>query len=247
MVFRGNPWITELNKHHTVICIRKTNHIAFFFFFVDKVRPKTPPVSISDMQKVGKWRRAWVCMHTWIFLHKRKSSKVSFCPTCVTLSRLKKKRRTCRRVRGSPSLWATLSTRRPSTKRIWGKRWSSWCWIRRRASLLLMVSSTRVSTDSPAQCRLVGHVTVVPAASVYASYSAILCSIIVFPIPLTCRRAGGLGEGAAAGASGVRGGGRVRQQRRPVGSRDREDAAGRRRLDFLLGDSRTVMWPRMDE
>lgn len=40
-----------------------------------------------------------------------------------------------------------------------------------------------------------------------------------------------MGEGAAAGAAGVRGGDGVGQQRRTVGPRDRENAAGRRELD----------------
>lgn len=48
-------------------------------------------------------------------------------------------------------------------------------------------------------------------------------------VSMTCSRVGGcgLGGGTAAGASGISGGHRVRHQRRPVGSGDRDDAAGR--------------------
>lgn len=45
-----------------------------------------------------------------------------------------------------------------------------------------------------------------------------------------------MGEGAAAGAAGVRGGDGVGQQRRTVGPRDRENAAGRRELDSPKGE-----------
>lgn len=63
----------------------------------------------------------------------------------VTDSVLKRTRRRCQPVLECLSLWATLSTRRPSTRRTCGKRWSSWCWIRRTASPPRMV---RLSADS---------------------------------------------------------------------------------------------------
>ena len=47
---RGNPWVADFSNQHTVICIRKINSTVLFF--ADNVRPKTPPVSISDIQKV---------------------------------------------------------------------------------------------------------------------------------------------------------------------------------------------------
>lgn len=84
---------------------------------------------------------------------------LSFCPTCMTHSHLKKKRRKCQQVLECLSLWATLLTQRQSTRRIWGKRWSSWCWIRRIASPLLMVSSIRVSINPTANyCLLGAHI-----------------------------------------------------------------------------------------
>lgn len=98
-----------------------------WFVFADKVRPKTPPVSISDHQKVRNWSHAVVEILTlWFF---------------VTRSHSGMTRRRCPQVLGCPSLWAMRLTRRPSTRRTWRKRWSSWCWIRRRASRLLMVNT----------------------------------------------------------------------------------------------------------
>lgn len=53
----------------------------------------------------------------------------------------------------------------------------------------------------------------------------------IFSQPPSLRGDSRMGEGAAAGASGVRGGDRIRQQGRPVGPGDWEDAAGRWQLD----------------
>lgn len=56
-----------------------------------------------------------------------------------------------------------------------------------------------------------------------------------FFFALTSRRSVRVGEGAATGAAGVWGGDRVGQQRRTVGPRDRENAAGWRELNFPMG------------
>lgn len=100
--------------------------LLWFCCSAESVRAKTPPVSISDLKKVRasllvqscclrtKWNR-------WCF------------------NSLRRRRWRYPRVLECLSSWATLSTLRPSTRRIWGKRWSSWCWTRRTASRLLMV------------------------------------------------------------------------------------------------------------
>lgn len=59
--------------------------------------------------------------------------------------------------------------------------------------------------------------------------------ILLWDYRLCGRRAVGLGEGAAAGAPGVRGGSRVRKPGRAVGPGDRGDAAGARHLKRATG------------
>ena len=99
-----------------------------------------------------------VCLHILISFsnnHLDRDVKLNFFPACVCPSHLRRKRRRrCRQVLEFLSLWATLLTRRPSTRKTWGKRWSSWCWTRRTAPPLLTVSSLRVSIDSSAKCCL---------------------------------------------------------------------------------------------
>lgn len=169
---RANPWVTDISKPHTVICIRKIN--STILFFVDNVRPKTPPVSIGDIQKVRllKWRCV-VCMHILISSansHLNRDVTLNVFPVRVSPSHLRRKRRRCRQVLEFLSLWATLSTRRPSTRKTWGKRWSSWCWIRRTAPPLLTVSALRVSIDAKAKCCL-SCALITPAWIVFSLYT----------------------------------------------------------------------------
>lgn len=200
-----------------------------FYIFADNVRPKTPPVSISDIKKVRVLKsqrlRSLKCSNHLNRTYGRVIQwDAFFWALCVTSSHLRKKRRRCQRVPECPSSWATLSTRQPSTRRTWGKRWSSWCWIRRTACPLLMVGFIRVSIDffcCKRSAVLLRH----------DEFTQIITSS--FPLQYS-RGLSRLGEGAAAGAPGVRGGDRVRQQRRPVGSRNREDAPGWRKLDNHL-------------
>lgn len=66
--------------------------------------------------------------------------------------------------------------------------------------------------------------------------------MLISPPPVLLRWVGRLGAGAAAGASGVRGGGRAGHQRRPVGPGDRDDAGGWQQLDLFCVHASPVQW-----
>lgn len=132
--FRGNHWV---KKWHIVICICKSNSIALFLCRQCQTKNTT-----GFHQWHTKCKSLWVCMQILLLITKLKKvvRRVAFfSPVCVVTSHLRKKRRRCQQVLECPSLWAMLSTQRPSTMRTWGKRWSSWCWIRRTVFHLLMV------------------------------------------------------------------------------------------------------------